>query len=146
MAGAEEFVERTHFLESEVGDGGITAGCLVDQPYAQDQHETFYQHPRGGRMNYLGGPLMENATDLVQHVANNVITEYGSDLHDAMKDVAREMAYEYVLNEAPLGPPIDEYILRLSGSPYLIEDGVETWRVPAVSDRDPNDTHNWDTA
>lgn len=147
MAGADDFVRRTRFLSDEIGDGDITAGCYVDQPYAQRQHQNLeYTHPRGGRAMYLGGPLMENAYDLIRKIARDVITEEGSDLNEAMKQIANEMAYEYVMKEAPLGPPIDPYILRLSGSPYVIDQGVETYWVSAISARDPNNDDNWDTA
>jgi hypothetical protein len=143
MAGADEFIDRTLFLEQEVGDGDITAGCFVDQPYAEKQHNYPYRH-RVGQMNYLGGPLMTNAYAHIERIARKVITDYGSDLHDAMVESADEMA-GYVEDNAPLGPPIDPYVLRKSASPYVTDGGVETYRRPAESQRDPNDTDNWFT-
>lgn len=143
MTGADEFIERTHFLEDRVGDGDITSGVLVDQPYAEKQHNYPYRH-RAGQMNYLGGPLMGDAFAHVERIARNVITDYGSDLPDTMESIADDMA-GYVERFAPLGPPIDPYVLRGSASPYVIDGGVEVYRRPAATPRDPNDTDNWFT-
>lgn len=135
MGGADEFIRRTMHLDREVGDGEIVAGCLVDQPYAQRQHETMsYQHPRGGRAKYLGGPLLEQAFDTVEEIARNVITEEGSDLKGAMKDFADKMADEYVAIEAPVW----KTPLRNSGEPWVKDGGMETYRRPSRAPREPD--------
>lgn len=143
MAGADEFIERTHFLEMEVGDGDITSGVFVDQPYAQRQHQNLEYNHRVGMAMYLTTPLMANVYGLIEKIARNAVTDFGSDLSDTMRSIADDMA-GYVKQFAPLGPPIDPYILKKSASPYVIDNGVEIYRQAAESARDPNDDPNWD--
>ena len=133
MAGADEFVDRTLFLESEVGHGDIVAGCTVDQPYAQDQHETLdYEHPRGGRARYLGGPLLEHNLENMEYIARHVIVPLGSDLEDAMIEIAETMAYDYVGEEAP----VLTTALRRSGSPWVHSNGAEVFYRPPAAPRE----------
>jgi hypothetical protein len=123
---ADTFDERIEFLDSQVGHGNLTAGCTVDQPYAQDQHETAtYQHD-DGVANYLGDPLMRNSSYLMESIALATITEAGSRLAAAMRDVADEMV-GYVAKYAPTGPdePREGDIVgRLAGSGHgWVDDG-----------------------
>lgn len=106
--------------------------------YAKIQHENLdYQHPNGGRAKYLGGPLLERHQELLRHIADRTITERGSDLGDAMIDTADKMADDLVRNNAP----IDTGELYRSGSPSVIDKGVETYRrppeQPRLSEDDP---------
>jgi hypothetical protein len=133
MAGADEFIKRTLFLESQVGDGEITAGCEVDQPYAQNQHENLTFIHVVGRAHYLGGPLMENAFSVVEGLARAVITETGSRLRDEMQDIAGEMA-QWVFNNAPRDPDIGD-VLANSGSPFVVDRGAEIYRRPPIAPR-----------
>jgi hypothetical protein len=130
VIGNGSFDDGIDFLIDEVGEGDIVAGVLVDQPYAQDQHETPYRH-RAGQMKYLGEPLMEDAINHVQMIAEQVITRTGSDLGEAMRDVADDMA-GYVETRAPL----DTGRLRESASPYVRDGGRETYRRPAIAPRE----------
>ena len=129
------FDERMEYLGDQVGRGEITAGCIVNQPYAQDQHETLHYRHRAGRARFLGGPLIENVVDTMQYIARHVITPEGSDLEDAMIEVADTMAYDYVAEQAP----IDTARLRTSGSPWVTENGVEVYRVAPFSPRDEDE-------
>lgn len=90
--GITELIERT-------GGPKIKATITVDQPYAQDQHETLhYKHPRGGRAKYLEGPLMEGNAERLQHFADNLLDEdttaerewakVGRDVQDAVSQNA----------------------------------------------------------
>jgi hypothetical protein len=79
---------------------------------------------------FLGGPLFENQYELLQKIANNVITETGSDLEDGMTDVAQEMA-GYVEKYAP----IDTGRLRLSGSPFVESNGITVYYRPPTMGR-----------
>jgi hypothetical protein len=135
----DEFTRRTRYLERQIGKGKIVAGCTVDQPYAQDQHETPYNHS-SGRPRYLGGPLLENAFSAVNEIARRVITPAGSDLKDAMSDFAEEMAREYVGKEAP----VDTGRLRESGEPWVVDEGMEIYRRPAVAPREEESEPGWD--
>lgn len=136
MAGADEFEDRTQYLEHQVGHGDITAGCTVDQPYAQDQHETLhYKHPRGGRARYLGGPLLEHNAENMEYIARHAITPAGSDLEDAMIEIAETMAYDYVGKEAP----VLTTALRRSGSPWVHSNGVVVFHTPPEAARERED-------
>lgn len=134
------FFERTRYLEEQVGEGDIVAGCTVNQPYAQDQHETLTYYHDDGRARYLGGPLFENIVGTMQEIARRTITETGSDLEDAMKDFADTMADDYVGRQAPKKTGL----LSESGEPWVTDGGVEIYRRPAAP-REPNSTdYGWD--
>lgn len=124
------FDERIKYLEEVVGEGNITSGVDVDQPYAQDQHETPYRH-RIGQMKYLGEPLLANAGELMGIIAHNVLTEDGSNLADGMQQVADRMA-GFVEDNAPK----DTGRLRESASPYVMDGLLETYRRPAIAPRE----------
>lgn len=126
----DSFSERMRLLEEAVGEGNITAGVDVDQPYAQDQHETPYRH-RVGQMKYLSEPLFSNVNELMVGIAESVLTEDGSDLQDGMQNTAIKMA-DFVRDNAPK----DTGRLRESASPYVKEGAVETYRVPAIAPRE----------
>ena len=130
----DDFFERTQYLMDQVGDGDLTAGCLVDQPYAQDQHETLhYNHPRGGRARYLGGPLFENALPLMEKIAANAITRDGSDLNNTFIGISETMS-EWVVTEAPRLLQI----LRFSGEPWVKDGGNEIYRRRSAMPREPD--------
>ena len=134
---ASTFFERIDYLEREVGYGDITSGVTVDQPYAQDQHETPYKHDNGV-WKYLGNPLMANALDLVLGISRNVITPRGSDIDSAMIDAADEMA-SYVERFAPK----DTTLLSRSGSPWVKNNGIETYRRAAAPRRKGPSESGW---
>ena len=133
MGNANEFVERTQYLERQVGEGFITAGCTVNQVYAQNQHETLTFEHAVGRARYLGAPLMENSLALLQGIANSVVTETGSRLKFEMRDVAEQMS-QYVFENAPRDPDIGD-VLANSGSPFVHDDGVEIYLRPPIAPR-----------
>lgn len=137
MPGADEFLRRIDHLEDEVGTGDITAGCTVDQVYAQNQHENrSFRHTKG-RANFLGGPLMENSNALMQRIARSVLDREGSHLTRAMIQTAEDMA-GYVTKNAPRDPDIGD-VLANSGSPW-VEDGSRTvYRRPPVQPREAED-------
>src|SRR3954465_3778594 len=115
MADKRPFAERIDSLIESVGVGNITAGCEVNQPYAQNQHQSDrFRHPHGGRSHYLGGPLMENAFSLVEELARGAITPLGSMIDQRMIDIAEKMA-SYVLVNAPK----ETGQLSLSGHPWV---------------------------
>lgn len=72
---AKRAVEGIRQLIERTGGGNIRATVEVDQPYAQDQHETlYYRHPRGGRAKYLEGPLFENYPQWIQGFADRLLS------------------------------------------------------------------------
>lgn len=65
--GIQQLIQRTT-------GGAVKATVTVDQPYAQDQHETlFYRHPRGGRAKFLEGPLFENHREWIEGFAKRLL-------------------------------------------------------------------------
>lgn len=127
------FDERIEFLSEQVGTGHITAGCLVDQPYAQNQHENLSFRHSVGRAHYLGGPLMENATTLLGGIARSAVTESGSRLKNEMRDVADNLA-DYVKVNAPRDPDAGD-VLANSASPWVEDNGARTYERPSKAGR-----------
>jgi hypothetical protein len=137
MAGAEEFIRRIDKLSGEVGTGNITAGCTVDQIYAQNQHQNLTFHHNVGRAHFLGGPLMENSTTTMMRIARSIIDASGSHLTRAMIQTAEDMA-KYVLMNAPRDPDIGD-VLANSGSPWVVDGATSVYRRPPVQPREVED-------
>lgn len=133
MARTNDFQRLISYLSEQVGTGSITAGCTVNQAYAQNQHQNLSFRHTVGRAQYLGAPLMENAITLLEGIARSVITKDGSDLEGEMRDVSEKMA-GYVLKNAPRDPDIGD-VLANSGSPWVKSHGIETYRRPPVAPR-----------
>lgn len=137
MAGADEFIRRIDELERQVGTGDITAGCTVDQIYAQNQHQNMSFRHTVGRSHYLGGPLMENSARLTERIARSILDKEGSHLTRAMIQTAEDMA-GYVLKNAPRDPDVGD-VLANSGSPWVKDNGREVYRRPSVKSREVED-------
>ena len=126
------FFSRIDRLSESVGDGYIVAGCTVNQPYAQNQHQSlWFSHPQGGRAMYLGGPLMENAYALLVSIARGTITPFGSTLDRRMIDVAETMA-RYVAENAPR----ETGLLATSGNPWVQDNITLIYDRPPISPRE----------
>jgi hypothetical protein len=131
MAGT--FSERIGLLRDSIGAGHITAHCVVDQAYAQNQHETLtFHHPRGGRAEYLRAPMLENMVILIQEIANKVLDEEGLGLERAMIDTAEKFA-QFVFDNAP--KEIGE--LDGSGHPFVTRNGTVIYDRPPIYGRRP---------
>lgn len=131
---ASTFFARIDRLSDSVGTGKITAGCLVNQPYAQNQHQSiWFEHPHGGRALYLGGPLLENALLLVGQIARGTITPFGSLITQRMIDIAEWMARAVAENA-----PVETGVLRTSGSPWVKDKGAVVYARPPISPREPD--------
>lgn len=136
---ASTFFYRIDRLSESVGTGHIVAGCKVNQPYAQNQHQSDrFRHPHGGRSHYLGGPLLENALQLVREIATVTITPFGSLISQRMIEIAETMA-RYVLENAPhssIEDPGGPGVLALSGNPWVEDKGVRIYDRPPLSPRE----------
>jgi selenocysteine lyase/cysteine desulfurase len=134
------FDARIRHLSEAVGEGQLVMGCLVNQEYAQDQHETGRYRHKSGRDHYLGGPLLAHSLELLEKLARNTITSEGSNLTDAAKDVAEDLS-GYVRANAPK----DTSRLSESGSPYVDSNGVRVWERPPKAPRRIGDAPDgWD--
>lgn len=119
-----EFSTRIRQLEQEVGDTDLVGILVVDQVYAQYQHEDLsLRHPGGGQAKYLEKPLYDEAPSYLQRLADAVLD---NDINQAMarnmEDLSREV---YAL------APIEFGDLKASGHP-MVESGGEV-----VYDRAP---------
>jgi hypothetical protein len=127
------FTQRIEDLRRQVGTGHISAHCVVDQAYAQNQHQTVtFVHRHGGRAFYLGAPLMENWMILMWRIAEKCITATGSEVEGAMIETAEWMA-QAVFENAPR--KIAE--LATSGHPFVLRNGSPVYDRPPVSPRRP---------
>lgn len=127
------FSDRLEEIRRQVGIGSISAHCVVDQAYAQNQHQTVtFVHRHGGRAFYLGAPMMENYLELMQLIADRVLTEFGSEVESAMIEVAEKFS-QYVFDNAP--KEIGE--LDTSGHPFVERNGIPIYDRPPVSPRRP---------
>lgn len=124
-------IERIEHLIQAVGDGDIVARNEVNQAYAQIQHENLeYSHPRGGRAKYLEGPLYENYPQMMQTVADSLITRNGSDIAKGMTDAAEQMS-KWVEDNAPR---LDN-TLRYSSHIQVTDNGNEIYDRPPKKPR-----------
>lgn len=131
MAAIQPFEERIDELARSVGTGKIVARCEVDQPYAQNQHQTdSFQHNSGGRSHYLGGPLMEHYLELLEGIAHHAITASGSSIDREMIAISERLA-RWVLENAPKG----DGELSLSGHPTVESDGFTIYDRPPIAPR-----------
>lgn len=129
---ASTFYERIDHLSDSVGTGEIVAGCTVNQPYAQNQHQSvWFEHPHGGRALYLGGPLFEDQAFLLREIATGVVTAYGSSLKERMIYIAETLARYVAVNA-----PVETGQLRLSGNPWVEDKGVRIYDRPALAPRE----------
>lgn len=127
-------IQSLERLARAVGSGEIVASVTVDQPYAKRQHEELeWKHPRGGQAKYLEGPLFANYAELMQEIANSLITKDGSDIVGGMTRAAEEMS-GWVEDKAPRL----DHILRYSGHPQVIDNGTLAYDRPAKAPRVEN--------
>jgi hypothetical protein len=133
------FDERMNYLSDAVGHGNLELSVLVDQPYAQDQHENMsYVHPSGGQSHYLSEPFMANAFNFVDGLARAAITPTGSRLNDEMADIGGDLV-DYVKRLAP----VTQGHLRRSTSFTVTDQGVEIYHRPAEVPRDEDPGYGW---
>jgi len=106
-------------LMDRVGDGDLSGSVIVDQIYAQIQHENLaYDHENGGQAKYLEQPLFENRVEYFQNVADSVLDDGGEKgMVTSVEDLAGEGG---VMKYAP----IQWGDLRRSGHPIVTSDGA----------------------
>lgn len=122
---ASTFGDRIDELKAMVGTGDLTGTVVVDQIYAQVQHEELtFNHPRGGQALYLQAPLMENYPHYLQTYADRLLEDGGEQaMVGAMEDLAEDGG---VATRAP----VLYSNLRASGHPMVDSDGVTVYDRP----------------
>lgn len=107
-------------FEREFGKGKIIGHVVVDQAYAQNQHQSaWFKHPDGGKAFFLRDPLFGRNARHMQMIADKAITSTGSDLSSGVMDAMEDLSTKGVYEEAPW-----EFAdLRASGHPFVTDDG-----------------------
>lgn len=121
------FEARTAELADMVGTGDLTGKVIVDQLYAQFQHEGLdLRHPQGGQAKFLEAPLFANAVDYVRTLSKDVLNgRLVEAMTDNMEHLSRQV-YELA--------PIDFGDLKASGAPQVIDGGTVAYnRAPNVN-------------
>ena len=123
MAGT--FAERIDVLSEMVGHGDLTGSVVVDQLYAQIQHEHLeYRHPRGGQALYLQAPLMEHYDGYLGEIARTVLDDGGK---EAMKAAVEDLAED---GGVATRAPVLYANLRASGHPSVTDNGERVYDRP----------------
>lgn len=123
-------------LIDSIGHGNLEGKLVVNQAYAQAQHEELtWKHPHGGRAKYLQHPLYENSGHLVRILADSLLAHLEhSNIVEGMIKVSETMS-GYVEENAPKDVGMHE--LAYSGHPMVYDDGVLVYdrapKVPRVS-------------
>ena len=110
------------------GASKVKATVVVNQPYAQDQHETlYYKHPRGGQAKYLETPLMSMHSNWLQSFANRLLRGH---VEDEWAKVGRSLK-----NEVPKTAPVEFGDLRQSAALTVKAGGSIIVEEPAAQPR-----------
>lgn len=116
-------------VRAQVGRGDLRGRLIVDQPYAQLQHEDVgLHHPRGGQAKYLEAPLLAEGGKYVQHLANHILN---GDPEKAMRDNMEDLS-----GQVSRHAPVDTGKLRQSGHPIVESDGQTVYDRPPVQARE----------
>lgn len=113
------FPERITHLIDEVGDGTLTMGTLVQQPYAGAEHNRYYyKHPRGGIAGWLSTGVIGDVDHYMRILTLSAVTPTGSDIQLAAIDVSERMA-----GITKRMAPIMTGLLRDSADAYVYDAG-----------------------
>lgn len=108
--------------------GDLVGSVVVDQVYAQYQHESLHlRHPRGGQAKYLEHPLHLNYSLYMEKVANTALEDRGT---RGMVD-----AVEHLSDQVKAFAPVDLNNLRRSASPSVRSGWRTVYRRPAEQRR-----------
>lgn len=102
----------------------IKSTTTVNQPYAQDQHETmYYRHPRGGMAKYLENPMFAEYREWLQDFANGVLDE-GADIEQDWANKVGRALQGVVKKNAPreFGDLMDSAALLVKSGGTIVMD------------------------
>lgn len=122
-----DFEERITHLINEVGDGTLTMGTVVQQPYAAAQHQRrheqyYYGPPAKGIERYLEIPFAGSIEQYMMRLTYSAVTPEGSSLLDAARENADHMA-----NLVKRNAPIKTGWLRESADAYVYDAGATVY-------------------
>jgi len=115
-------------VQELVGDGTLRGQVVVDQAYAQNQHETvWFKHPHGGQAHFLSEPLLSGASFYLERIARGLLDDGPV---TAMRGVTEDLC-EQVRDKAPR----DHGYLRESAQPFVYDDGKLVYTRPPAQRR-----------
>ena len=124
MAG--DFQAKMAQIQADVGFGTLTGSVIVDQVYAQNQHEsTWFKHPRGGSAKYLILAFREQQYNVLMKLSLNL-----RGLIDAMMS-----GMETTIRSQVAKTPVLYGNLKASGSPSVLDNGARVRYRPAAQRR-----------
>lgn len=134
-----DFGARIEVLKELVGEGDLTGKVVVNQHYAQYQHETFgLNHPRGGGPHFLSNPLYQGGAGYIQNLADNVL--------DGGLIMAQSENMEDLSSKLDPAAPIDAdpnpIRLRRSGNPIVLDNGAEVYNRAPIDPPEPPGVSN----
>lgn len=104
----------------QVGEGTLAGKLVVDQVYAQYQHErTDLVHPRGGGPGYLRDPFFATYSDYLSRIARAFLDG------DPEREMAESM--EALNTRMSASTPLLYNNLRRSGNPQVFSQGRKTY-------------------
>lgn len=124
MAG--DFQAKMAQIQADVGFGTLSGSIIVDQVYAQNQHEsTWFKHPRGGSAKFLILAFREQQYNVMMKLAGNL-----RHLVDAMMSGMETTVLAQVAKT-----PLLYGNLKASGSPRVLDNGAIVRHRPAAQRR-----------
>jgi hypothetical protein len=118
LGGSGGFDKRTRYLEAQIGSGNLIGEVIVDQVYAQYQHEDYtLRHPRGGSAGFLTRPLFEHGPRYMEQLARATVDREGSHLKEAMIRVVEDLS-----DQVEVEAPWEFRNLQRSGHPIVRDD------------------------
>lgn len=122
------FQKRMTYLGSLVGRGNMTGKLIVDQVYAQNQHESLhFKHPRGGKAKYLEEPFLQHYRTYCGYIADSLL--------DSGPTPGMVKAMEALSEQVTINAPVLHNYLRQSGHPIVYDDGVTVYNRPPLVHR-----------
>lgn len=126
-----DFFERIDELKDLVGHGDLVGDVTVDQIYAFNQHEGYWETGpnagktlnNGGHLQYLGGPLREKTDSYCQEIADRLLDEGPvKPMIDNMKNLVTQVL---------IHAPVRYDNLRRSAAGTVTDEGSVAWHQPA---------------
>lgn len=107
-------------IEDLIHEGDLVGHVVVDQIYAQIQHENLhFKHPRGGHAKYLESSLYAQMNDYCDKVADSALEDGGRrGMIESMEDLS---------DQVQVNAPVDINNLRRSGHPFVYDNMAKVY-------------------